>query len=63
MENGKKKKGPIDGVRQEGAKAKMDNLTEADVKKIVRQEIESCKIEDLHKRVKHLEECGGPSGR
>lgn len=39
------------------------SLTEADVRRIVRQEIKSCKIEDLDKRVKYLETCGGPSGR
>ena len=51
---------PIDDVRQEEDVSEMDNLTEADVRRIVRQEIKSCKIEDIHKRVKYLEECGGP---
>ena len=52
MENGKKK--------QETVVLEMDSLTEADVIRIVRQEIKSCKIEDLEKRVEHLERCGGP---
>ena len=50
----------IDDVRQERDVSEMDNLTEDDVRRIVREEINSCNIEDLHKRVKYLEECGGP---